>query len=215
MTQIKERVQNRINLYQESDQSVAQLEETLMAELEIKALAESNLPSVDQHINQSGVADSVLANGSTVGNLSDAQREALLFMAEEEKVARDTYEYLYSVWGADIFANIARSEQKHMDAVTNLLAKYSIQVPSTLETRGGFENTELQALYDNLIEKGKLSLVDALGVGVAVEETDIADLEEILKGDLPKDLKTVYTNLLNGSYKHLNAFSGLLLTKQQ
>lgn len=51
---------------------------------------------------------------------------ALLFMFEEEKLARDTYEYLDKTWGLNQFANIKNSEQTHMDAIENLLKQNEI-----------------------------------------------------------------------------------------
>ena len=84
-------------------------------------------------------------------------------------------------------------------------------LPATLAI---FDNSELQALYDDLMIKCDGSLVDALYVGVEIEETDIRDLEDYL-GLLPeqpdkltekKDINIVFTNLLNGSYNHLDAF---------
>jgi len=64
----------------------------------------------------------------------------------------------------------------------------------------------LQKLYDDLVAKGMLSLQDALEVGVLVEETDIADLKEVIAGNEPAAVDRVLTNLLNASYKHLAAF---------
>lgn len=142
--------------------------------------------------------------------LTDEQKAGLVFMIEEEKVARDVYLHLYNQWGTRIFKNIANSEQKHMDAVLNLINQYGLTVPTTLDTQGEFENEELQALYNTLITKGDSSLVDALEVGVLVEETDIADLRELLSVNLPSRVKRVYTNLLRGSYNHLNAFNRVL-----
>ncbi|MBU1668947.1 DUF2202 domain-containing protein [bacterium] len=139
--------------------------------------------------------------------LSTEQKEGLIFMIEEEKVARDVYIHLYKTWGTRVFTNIAKSEQKHMDAVHNLLNKYNLEAPLTLDDEGTFENEELQALYDSLIAKGDSSLIDALEVGVMVEETDIADLKELIEAGLPSDIERVYNNLLKGSYNHLAAFN--------
>jgi len=142
-----------------------------------------------------------------LSELTDTQKEDLLFMVEEEKVARDVYAYLYDVWGSRVFGNIKKSEQRHMDAIETLLNRYNLETPLTLDNQGIFENAELQSLYDTLIAKGNSSLIDALEVGVMVEETDIADLENILKAGVPADFETTYQNLLEGSYKHLNAFN--------
>ncbi len=218
--QMRERIRNRINTYQESTQTVAALEEELMDELEVEEITESELPEINRGINQ-GINSThdqnhtqdhngTLINNIPASDLSDAQKEGLIFMIEEEKMARDVYEYLYTAWGVQIFTNIASSEQQHMDAVQALLNKYALDAPSSLDSRGTFENADLQALYDQLIEKGQLSLVDALEVGVAIEELDIADLKEIIEGGVPEDLEMVYENLLKGSYNHLNAFNNQL-----
>ncbi len=145
-----------------------------------------------------------------LSELTDSQKTSLTFMIEEEKLARDVYLYLYDLWGSNIFSNIAEAEQRHMNAVEALLNKYNLNVPSTLDKSGEFENSELQDLYNTLIEKGKLSLIDALEVGVLIEETDISDLEEILNNGVPNDFEITYKALVNGSYNHLNAFNSQL-----
>ncbi len=60
--------------------------------------------------------------------LSDAEKEALLYMREEEKLAHDVYVTLSSQWasslgGEDVFARIIQSELAHMDAVAGLLER--------------------------------------------------------------------------------------------
>ena len=57
--------------------------------------------------------------------LSDAELAGIVFMREEEKLARDVYLEMYDIWGRRIFANIADSEQTHMDTVLRLIQKYS------------------------------------------------------------------------------------------
>ena len=142
-----------------------------------------------------------------LSELTDTQKEGLVFMIEEEKVARDVYTHLYNTHGVRIFANIARAEQKHMDALQVLLDRYELEAPLTLGEVGVFENDELQELHDELIVKGDLSVAEALAVGVAIEEVDIADLEDMLNAGVPEDFTMIYENLLKGSYNHLNAFN--------
>ena len=140
--------------------------------------------------------------------LTDTQKKGLTFLLEEEKVARDVYIYLSDKWGARVFSNIARAEQKHMDAVERLATQASITVPSTLTENGIFLDERLQKMYDDLIVKGEKSLRDAYLVGVLVEETDIDDLEALLDDEtIPSVAKQVYSNLLRGSQNHLRAFN--------
>ena len=58
------------------------------------------------------------------GELSEAEKEGILYMREEEKLARDVHLKLYEIWGLQIFRNIADSEQTHMDAVKLLISRY-------------------------------------------------------------------------------------------
>ena len=117
-------------------------------------------------------------SGATA-SLSEKEKEALLFMREEEKLARDVYSELATVWDLGVFWNIAESEQQHMDAVLDLLEKYGIEDPAL--GPGEFYNEDLQGLYEELMAKGGLSLIDALEVGVIIEVTDIEDIEYYLK----------------------------------
>ncbi len=142
------------------------------------------------------------------GELSEEERESILYMREEEKLARDVYLYLYDKWGLQVFQNIARSEQQHMDMVKVLIDRYGLEDPA--KERGIFTNPELQALYDELIERGSRSLEEALKVGALIEEVDIKDLKEWLSKVDNADIIQVYENLMRGSRNHLRAFTSVL-----
>lgn len=93
--------------------------------------------------------------------LNASEVDSVLFMVEEEKLARDVYLTLYDKWGLITFSNIARSEQRHVDAVKYIIEKYGLEDP-TIDEIGVFKNEELQALYTQLVETGSKSLVDAI-----------------------------------------------------
>lgn len=137
--------------------------------------------------------------------LSEAEIEALSFMREEEKLARDVYISLYDVWQIRAFQNISRAEQQHMDQVKFLMDSYGLSDP-VQEPVGVFTNSDIQNLYDSLVKRGKTSQIEALRVGALVEEVDIKDLQQALAETNNPALETVYTNLMNGSYNHLKAF---------
>ncbi len=148
--------------------------------------------------------------GGTV-NLSSEQKADLLFMYQEEKVARDVYIVLGQKYpSAKTFANIQLSEQQHMDAVENMCKKYGVDISGVNETKiGEFVLPELQNLYSTLVAQGSVSLIEGLKVGVAIEEKDIADLTEAAQG-MPADVVKVFNNLKEGSYNHLAAFNNAL-----
>jgi hypothetical protein len=139
--------------------------------------------------------------------LTAEEKNDLAFMREEEKLARDVYLTLYDIWGTPVFANIASSEQQHMDAMLNLLNTYRLPDPAAGNLVGEFVNAELQALYDALIARGKQSALEALLVGGVIEETDIEDLVAAMATSRLSNIDKVYQNLLNGSYNHLRAFA--------
>lgn len=140
------------------------------------------------------------------GVLTEEEAQALLFMREEEKLARDVYLTLYDTWQLPIFQNIAASEQTHTDAVKTLIERYGLEDPMMNDVAGVFENQDLQALYDSLVTQGSQSVADALRVGGAIEEIDILDLEERIDQTDKADIILVFENLLKGSRNHLRAF---------
>jgi hypothetical protein len=143
-------------------------------------------------------------------NLDANEMAGLLYMREEEKVAHDVYVTLYQQWGLPIFNNIANSESRHQSKVAELLENY--QIPHNIDANpvGVFVNPDLQQLYNNLVLQGSQSLTEALKVGVLIEETDIADLQEKISQTDNLDIQQVYQNLLNASFNHLNSFSSNL-----
>ena len=116
------------------------------------------------------------------------------------------YTTLYQTWGLSIFNNIASSEQSHTDAIKSLLDANGIADPAAGQPIGVFSNPDLQALYNQLVEMGSLSLADALKVGAAIEEIDILDLEEAMAETSNASILAVYENLLKGSRNHLRSF---------
>ena len=142
--------------------------------------------------------------------LSTEEITGLIFMREEEKLARDVYSTLFDTWELPIFSNIAQSEQTHTEAVKTILTKYDIADPVVDDSIGVFTNTDLQDLYDDLSTQGRLSIEDALTVGATIEELDISDLQKQLALTDNDDIKLVYENLLRGSRNHLRSFIGQL-----
>ena len=143
---------------------------------------------------------------TTESTLTETEISNLTLMREEEKLARDVYLYLAEMWNVKIFENIARAEQSHMDSVKVILDTYNISDPA-LSEQGEFADPVLQSLYDDLVNQGSVSLADALAAGALVEEVDIQDLYRTINETDNPDIIDMYTNLLNGSYKHLNAFT--------
>jgi hypothetical protein len=138
--------------------------------------------------------------------LSAEEQSSLLYMREEEKLAGNTYSQLFAKWGQKIFANISTSESTHTEAVRQLLLRYNVADPAATTGPGEFANSELQALYTQLVAAGSVSLLEGLKVGAAIEELDMLDINTHMATVDNQDIKLVYNNLLKGSRNHLRSF---------
>lgn len=143
-------------------------------------------------------------------DLSTTERDALLYMREEEKLAHDVYVTLAEQWQLPIFSNIANSETTHTEAIALLLDRYGLTDPATGNDVGVFTDATLQALYDQLVAEGSQSLAAALRVGATIEDLDIVDLQQRLAQTDNADIEWIFRNLMTGSRNHLRAFVSTL-----
>ena len=139
-------------------------------------------------------------------DISRTEEKDLKYMREEEKLAHDFYSQMYDKWELRPFYNISGAELRHMNAIKSMLDKYSITDPVKDKSIGTFTDNDIKKLYENLIEQGKKSEIDALKAGAEIEEMDIKDLMSAIKETDNEDLKFVYNNLMGGSHNHLRAF---------
>jgi hypothetical protein len=146
---------------------------------------------------------------TSVDDLTTADIAGLMQMREEEKMARDVYDFFYETYGTQVFDQISNSENKHMESVLSLINYFGLTDPATTEA-GVFTNSEIQTLYNQLTAAGS-NVELALSTGAFIEEYDIADLKKLLAETQNADITLVYTNLEKGSENHLRAFSTTLL----
>lgn len=145
--------------------------------------------------------------------MDETEKTALLKMVEEEKLARDVYIALAEKWDINPFINIAKAEQVHMLQVQALLEKYKIDYVAQEESK--FSSHDVQELYNQLVQQGSTSQIEAFKVGMLIEEMDIADINsEIVKVD-NEDIKQIFVNLRQGSENHLMAFNRQLLINNE
>ncbi len=148
-------------------------------------------------------------------DLLDMEIKSLISMREEEKLARDVYRTLYEKWDLQTFKNISYSENRHSLAVKTLLDRYEISDPVEDDATGKFTIPNMQTLYNDLVEKGNVSLINALEVGATIEDLDIYDLNNWLEKTDNEDIKIVYENLSRGSRNHIRSFIGQLESRDE
>jgi hypothetical protein len=142
--------------------------------------------------------------------LSQAEISDLKFLREEEKLARDVYLFSYNKYQISIFNTISQSEQKHMNSILNLLNKYGIPDPASIEI-GVFVNQDLQTLYNNLTIQSDISSLEATKVGATIEDLDINDIDDFIRNTTKSDLLSVYDNLTCGSKNHIRNYTSQLV----
>jgi hypothetical protein len=137
--------------------------------------------------------------------LTAREVEGILFIREEEKVARDLYQAFYDEFNLTVFSDLARSEQSHMDSIKIAVDKYGLEDP-VIEEQGVFTNQTLKQMYEQLLASGKQSEEDALKASATFEEISIIDLEKELNVTKSEDVRLIYEGLLAGSRKHLRSY---------
>ena len=137
--------------------------------------------------------NSSTSSATVSAELTQDQKDTLLFIYQEEKVARDVYITLGNYYpNQTTFMNIQDSEQQHMDKAKGLCETYGVDISNVDESEiGVFVVPVLQELYDTLVAQGHQSELSALMVGEYVELTDIDDLEHAEIG-MPSDVVNVY-----------------------
>jgi hypothetical protein len=143
-------------------------------------------------------------------NLTQQEIADLIYLREEEKLARDVYLNSYEKYNLQVFFKISTSESQHMSSVLQLLNKHNIKDPASPYT-GVFNNNDLQKIYNDLIAQSNISLVEALIVGNKIEDLDINDLTLNESRTYNSDILSVYGSLKCGSRNHLRNFNALLI----
>ena len=81
--------------------------------------------------------------------LTLSEKEGILLMREEEKLAHDIYLNFTEQWNIPIFNNIGNSETRHFEAVGFLLNKLGLIIRH-IKKQESFETRKLVQLYDLL-----------------------------------------------------------------
>lgn len=138
--------------------------------------------------------------------LADNEVTLLQKMKDEEKLARDVYQALYTKYNNTVFSRIANAESKHLNAIVLLLKNYN-NADTIIAEAGVFKNPDVQTLYNNLITKASESIEEGFKTGALIEEMDIKDLNNVLAVNTNANVKMVFENLQRGSRNHLRAFN--------
>jgi hypothetical protein len=158
---------------------------------------------------------SVALDALPLGQLTESEVEAIWYLREVEKLARDVLLVFDEQQDVEVFRRVAESEDTHTEAIKALIDRYNLWDPSSVTWEGYYNNEELLALHRQLVRQGVSSLVDALKVGATIQEISILDLREYRAETDDEDLQMVYENLLRASRNHLRVFAALLQERSE
>lgn len=195
------------------------------------AMARGGKPSFTRTdtVSEETTTDTDVTDATGEGLLDYFEITHLVFMREEEKLARDVYTKLGSMYpNSVVFGNIDDSEQRHTTAVKNMIEKYGYDDPNTNDNLGIFTGDDygwyFTEKYHLLVERASISELEALYVGAFIEELDMMDINQCpqvivdtdngindvsecgrIATDNP-DIDNLYGNLLDGSDSHMEAY---------
>jgi hypothetical protein len=140
--------------------------------------------------------------------LTAEESEDMVFLYQEEKMAKDVYLTLREIYNRPIFVNISNAETHHMQMLRDLADVNGVVFDKKLnrDVVGLFQDEKIQKMYDILIKEGEKSYVDALKVGAKVEEFDIRDINNSIAATSNASLHETYVLLRQASENHLRAF---------
>ena len=179
-----------------------------------------------------------LAAAATSGTAAETSLDAdeashLVFMREEEKLARDVYLRFAEMYPEqDVFSSIAtQSEQTHPDTIRDRLKQFNLADPNPdtnnlPDSLGVFTGEEwgwyFTEKFTELTEIGAENELAALYIGAFIEELDMHDISDCpqvmvdagysdpcgLRHTDEKALINAYRSLIDGSENHLRAYVG-------
>lgn len=185
-------------------------EENEISTDETPIITEETIAQIEDSTSIDEAQDS---NSAVYGTLNNVELNDLIHLAEEEKLARDVYNYAFQVYGLNIFKNIGASEQKHLNSVLSFLSNNNVEDP-THPNAGHFFSETLSELYANLTAQVDLSKLDALKVGATIEDLDIMDIDDFIGNTKNEDLINMYQNLKCGSRNHMRSFYALIIINE-
>jgi hypothetical protein len=166
-----------------------------------------------------------------VSTLTPELKNSLAYMGNEERLAYDIYQNLYTYHVTESAEEIKqlkniseKSEIKHIGIVQDLVKRYALNpedvsnVVNPVADRdvafedmpsGEYDVPAIQELYNTLYAKGIVSKTEALMVGCMVEVTDVEDLDKyvtLAEASNATDVVEAFNVLRDGSYNHYWAF---------
>jgi len=128
-------------------------------------------------------------------DISDAQKQNLLYLYEKEKMIRDTLLILYKKYKYGFMPYIATLTQQHLFILEQFFKKYGITIPKDIEFVGKFDNISIQQEYQKLLTESLKDKKTAAKLSVRFMNDLVREYKKIVFNGVPHDIKRMLLKL--------------------
>lgn len=132
---------------------------------------------------------------------------AITNLIGKEKIARDLYANFYGQYKINLFGNISKRKQKHIDAWKNFLRKQNIIVDENATV------TETENLQNLLLSEGSENEITALKTALKIEELNLTDAYNIRIISKNYEAREISKGIECGTKNHLFVYYRALIER--
>ena len=140
--------------------------------------------------------------------LNEKEITTITQLIGKEKIAKDVYENFYQQYKNNLFGNIAKRKQKHIDIWKNILAKQNISVDEN-DAVAETENLKNQFISEGIDE------ISALKTALKIEELNLNDIYTVRRTSSKSAIREAANGVECGTKNHLFVFYRALKEKHE
>lgn len=140
--------------------------------------------------------------------LNEKEITTITQLIGKEKIAKDVYENFYQQYKNNLFGNIAKRKQKHIDIWKNILAKQNISVDEN-DAVAETENLKNQFISEGIDE------ISALRTALKIEELNLNDIYTVRRNSSKSAIREAANGVECGTKNHLFVFYRALKEKHE
>ena len=138
--------------------------------------------------------------------LSEKEITAITQLIGKEKIAKEVYENFYQQYQNNLFGNIAKRKQKHIDIWKGILSKQNISVNENDAV------TETENLKNQLLSEA-IDETSALKTAIKIEELNLNDIYIVRKNSQKSSIREAANGIECGTKNHLFVYYRALREK--
>ena len=170
--------------------------------------------STDDAVAPSGNSGSADAYGSETGiasvDLSSNEKVCLLTLLEKQKLHRDLYDVMLENSQNEVFSMLSQSDETLMELLSIKADRYAIENPVLYKLPGEYDDSQIQAVYENFVQSKEFGLNQMLIYAQEMESEMIDEIHVHLAGVSGNpDIAQIYKNLIDKSEDQLEILLAL------